>query len=61
MSRAYLGEGIPAQIPSHPGIDPNVDHAPKRRDVLTPAEKRLALQNALRYFPTEFHGCRCSV
>ena len=55
MSRAYLGEGIPAQLPSHPGIDPDVDHAPTRRDVLTPAEKRLALQNALRYFPTEFH------
>ena len=56
MSRAYLGEGIPAQLPMHPGIDPSVDHAPSRRDVLNSNEKRLALHNALRYFPSEFHA-----
>jgi len=60
MSRAYLGEGIPAQLPPHPGIDPDVDHAPPRRDILTPDEKRLALHNALRYFPPEYHGTLAS-
>ncbi|MDG1524633.1 MAG: urocanate hydratase, partial [Candidatus Thalassarchaeaceae archaeon] len=56
MDRAHLGEGIPSQLPIHPGIDPDVDHAPPRRDVLNDAEKRLALHNALRYFPPEFHA-----
>jgi len=56
MHRAHLGEGIPSQLPIHPGIDPDVDHAPPRRDVLNGAEKRLALHNALRYFPSEFHA-----
>ena len=55
MSRAYLGEGIPVQLPAHPGIDNSVDHAPARRDVLNSGEKRLALHNALRYFAPEFH------
>ena len=56
MSRAYLGAGIPAQLPTHPGIDPAVDHAPPRRDVLNSSEKQLALRNALRYFAPEFHA-----
>ena len=60
MSRAYLGEGIPAQLPPHPGIDPDVDHAPPRRDILTSDEKRLALHNALRYFPSEYHATLAS-
>jgi len=55
MLRAHLSEGIPAQLPPHPGIDVTVDHAPPRRDVLNDDEKRLALQNALRYFPADFH------
>ena len=54
--RAYLGEGIPSAIPPHPGIDDSVDHAPKRRQILTPGEKKLALRNALRYFPTTQHS-----
>ena len=48
-------EGIPDTLPKHPGIDPNVDHAPTRSDVLTPKEKQLALKNALRYFPETQH------
>ena len=56
MSRVYLSEGIPSQLPIHPGIDPSVDHAPSRRDVLDSSEKRLALHNALRYFPSDFHA-----
>ncbi|MBT4059462.1 MAG: urocanate hydratase [Euryarchaeota archaeon] len=53
--RASIIEGIPNTLPEHPGIDNNVDHAPKRRDILSPSEKRLALSNALRYFPKELH------
>ena len=56
MSRAYLGAGIPAQLPTHPGIDPAVDPAPPRRDVLNSTENQLALRNALRYFAPEFHA-----
>jgi urocanate hydratase len=54
--RAYVGEGIPEHLLEHPGIDDSVDHAPPRRQVLTNAEKRLALRNALRYFPTRLHS-----
>ncbi|MBQ2549926.1 MAG: urocanate hydratase, partial [Bacteroidales bacterium] len=35
--------------------DHSVNHAPKRKDILTPEEKQLALRNALRYFPAKFH------
>ena len=55
MIRGHLTEGIPDGIPDHPGIDPDVDHAPSRSDVLNEDEKRLALQNALRYFPSSTH------
>ena len=54
--RACILEGIPNDIPSHPGIDSNIDHAPARRQVLTNEEKRLALRNALRYFPNNHHA-----
>ncbi|MBK9107549.1 MAG: urocanate hydratase [Saprospiraceae bacterium] len=49
--------GIPKDLPDHPGINPAMPHAPKRiiDDVLTADEKRLALKNALRYFPDHFH------
>ncbi|GIQ96457.1 MAG: hypothetical protein CM15mP1_3530 [Methanobacteriota archaeon] len=53
--RAFVGEGIPISIPEHPGISTEVDHAPKRRQILTEKEKRLAIKNALRYFPKEQH------
>ena len=55
MHRAHLAEGIPADLPPHPGIDSAVDHAPSRRDILNSEEKRLALQNALRYFAPDTH------
>ena len=48
-------EGIPETLPEHPEFDENVDHAPNRRDILTPKEKQLALKNALRYFPSSQH------
>ena len=54
--QAFVGEGIPISIPEHPGVSDAVDHAPKRRQILTKKEKRLALKNALRYFPEDQHS-----
>ena len=48
-------QGIPDEIPEMPEFDPTVNRAPKRKDILTPAEKRLAVRNALRYFPAKHH------
>ena len=48
-------EGIPDVLPPHPGHDDAVDHAPNRRQILSPQEKLLALENALRYIPASFH------
>ncbi|MBT3441869.1 MAG: urocanate hydratase [Euryarchaeota archaeon] len=53
--REYLAEGIPSQIPDSPVWDETVDHAPPRRQILSEQEKKLALRNALRYFPAEHH------
>ena len=53
--RNCLLEGIPNNLPTHPGTDNSVDHAPARRKVLDDAEKILALKNALRYFDARFH------
>ena len=47
--------GIPEVLPEMPAYDTTINHAPKRKDILTPAEKRLALRNALRYFPKHLH------
>ena len=49
-------EGIPAQLPEPKPYDPNINHAPKRKDILTKEEKRLAVRNALRYFDPKFHA-----
>ena len=53
--RAHVGEGIPEAPPSAPTRDDSVEHAPARRQVLTDSERRLALHNALRYFPPSMH------
>ena len=47
--------GIPDVLPDPKPYDHSVNHAPKRKDILTPEEKQLALRNALRYFPAKFH------
>ena len=47
--------GIPAQLPEAKPYDTEINHAPKRKDILTPEQKVLALKNALRYFPKEMH------
>ena len=53
--RKYLAEGIPSALPPHSQDDIDVDHAPKRKQILNNQEKKLALHNALRYFPEEMH------
>lgn len=53
--RRQIREGIPGSIPPAKPYDTDVNHAPRRRDILSPEEKKLALRNALRYFPPEHH------
>ena len=48
--------GIPAELPEVKAYDPTINHAPKRKDILTPEQKVLALKNALRYFPERHHA-----
>jgi len=47
--------GIPERLPAPPAEDPAVSRAPARPLLLTPDERRLALRNALRYFPADLH------
>jgi urocanate hydratase len=53
--QADIRAGIPDYLPEPQAYDPDINHAPKRKDILTPDQKRLALRNALRYFPKKFH------
>ena len=48
--------GIPDTLPEKPVYDTTVNHAPKRKDILTQEQKKLALRNALRYFPEHLHS-----
>jgi urocanate hydratase len=48
-------QGIPDKLPEPQPFDPDVNHAPRRKDILSEEEKKLAVKNALRYFPVEFH------
>jgi urocanate hydratase len=48
--------GIPEILPSSGPIDNSVSHAPVRKDILNPEEKKLALRNALRYFDKKHHA-----
>ena len=50
-----ISEGIPQTLPPLQPYDTTINHAPKRKDILSDAEKRLALRNALRYFPKHLH------
>ena len=54
--QADIRAGIPEVLPELPAYDHSVSHAPKRKDILTPEEKKLALRNALRYFPQKYHA-----
>lgn len=50
-----IRQGIPSQLPPKKDYDESINHAPKRKQILSPDEKKLALKNALRYFPKEQH------
>ena len=54
--QADLRGGIPHVLPEPQAYDNSVSHAPKRKDILSAEEKKLALRNALRYFPKELHA-----
>lgn len=47
--------GIPDELPAPKQYDRSINHAPKRKDILTDREKVLAIKNALRYFPKKHH------
>jgi len=51
-----LIEGVPENIPPKKSFDLSVNHAPKRKAILTREEKKLAIRNALRYFPSHQHA-----
>lgn len=53
--KEMIRQGIPDELPEMPKEEENINHAPKRKDILTKEEKRLALKNALRYFPEKMH------
>ena len=48
--------GIPDILPEPRPYDPEINHAPKRKEILSGEEKVLALKNALRYFPARHHA-----
>ena len=48
--------GIPDRLPAAKPYDKQINHAPKRKEILTEEEKVLALKNALRYFPAKHHA-----
>ena len=52
---ASIVAGIPYELPQHPGYDTTANHAPRRKDILTIEQKKLAIKNALRYFPEHLH------
>ena len=51
-----IQEGIPLVLPQPKPYDPAINHAPKRKEILSADEKKLALRNALRYFEPEHHA-----
>jgi len=53
--KKLVAEGIPLELPAFKFYDRNINHAPKRKEILNRAEKKLAIKNALRYFPKKFH------
>ncbi len=49
-------QGIPSELPQAKPFDTTANHAPKRKEILSADEKKLAIRNALRYFPAEWHA-----
>ncbi|MBQ9138303.1 MAG: urocanate hydratase [Alistipes sp.] len=54
--QAQICAGIPDELPQPKPYDTTINHAPKRKDILTPEQKELALHNALRYFDPKHHA-----
>ena len=54
--QADIRAGIPDILPEPKPYDTSINHAPRRKDILTHAEKELALRNTLRYFPAKHHA-----
>ena len=54
--KAAILRGIPDELPSPPPVEEGVSRAPAREMLLDEDEKRLALRNALRYFPEKWHA-----
>ncbi len=52
---SLVAEGIPEELPHVRPYDETANHAPRRKDLLSVGEKKLAIKNALRYFPGRFH------
>jgi urocanate hydratase len=53
--KRLVAEGIPDKLPDIRPYDDTLNHAPKRKNILSPSEEKLAIKNALRYFPEKFH------
>lgn len=53
--KEQIQEGIPAVLPQKKEFDTTVNHAPKRKEILSVEERKLALKNALRYFEPQHH------
>ncbi len=54
--KRLVSQGIPSELPDPKPYNNDLNHAPKRKDILGSSEKKLALKNALRYFPERFHS-----
>ena len=54
--QSQILEGIPEVLPQKQAYDTTINHAPKRKEILSEEEKKLALRNALRYFDKKHHA-----
>ena len=52
----HILQGIPSELPQPKSYESTINHAPKRKDILNAEEKKLAIQNALRYFDAKHHA-----
>ena len=53
--KEVIKQGIPAELPAEKPYDTTINHAPKRKEILSVEEKKLAIENALRYFHKKHH------
>ena len=54
--KEQITQGIPDTLPNPKPFETNINHAPKRKQILSPEESKLALRNALRYFEAKHHA-----